>query len=110
RNTSSAPFTKITAAAGLTRSPDMSGGSNGIFDFDNDGWKDLLAVRATVQDKLALLSTRRSGEPITVFRNLGNGKFADIAADAGPDLRKPAAHRGVAVGDLDNDGRVDAVV
>jgi hypothetical protein len=110
RNTGNGQFTEITAAAGLGRSRDMSGWSNGVFDFDNDGWKDLLVVRGNVQDNLALLSTRRSEEPITVFRNLGNGKFADIGAEAGPDLRKPAPHRGVALGDLDNDGRVDAVV
>jgi enediyne biosynthesis protein E4 len=45
-----------------------------------------------------------------VFRNLGNGKFQNVSATAGPDFQVPAGHRGVAFGDLDNDGRIDAVV
>jgi hypothetical protein len=109
RNTGDGQFTETTMAAGLAHATrEMSGWSNGIFDFDNDGWKDLFVVRGNVQDNLALMSLRKSEEPNTVFRNLGNGKFQ--AADAGPDLAKAAAHRGVAFGDLDNDGRVDAVV
>lgn len=45
-----------------------------------------------------------------MFRNLGNGKFEDVSSEAGPDLAKEAPHRGVAFGDIYNDGRVDAVV
>jgi len=44
------------------------------------------------------------------LRNLGNGKFEDVSSGAGPDFQVPAVHRGVAFGDLDNDGRIDAVV
>jgi hypothetical protein len=109
RNTGGGQFTETTMAAGLAHATrDMSGWSNGIFDFDNDGWKDLFVVRGNVQDNLALMSLRKSEEPNTVFRNLGNGKFQ--VADAGPDLAKAASHRGAAFGDLDNDGRIDAVV
>ncbi len=45
-----------------------------------------------------------------MFRNLGNGKFQDVSGEAGTDFQKAAAHRGVAFGDIDNDGRIDAVV
>jgi hypothetical protein len=45
-----------------------------------------------------------------VFRNLGNGKFEDVSALAGPDFQLEAPHRGAAFGDLDNDGRIDVVV
>lgn len=93
---------------GVTRS--MSGWSNGIFDFDNDGWKDLFVARGNVLDNVALVSNRTYGETNTVFRNLGNGKFSDVSAEAGADFKKPAPHRGVAFGDIDNDGRIDAVV
>lgn len=54
--------------------------------------------------------SRRYPEPNSVFRNQGDGKFADVSAEAGPDFQLEGAHRGVAFGDLDNDGRVDMVV
>ncbi len=88
----------------------MSGWSNGIFDFDNDGWKDLFVARGNVLDNVALYSTRKYEEPNTVFRNLGNGTFQDVSSTAGPGFQHAAPHRGAAFGDLDNDGRVDAVV
>jgi hypothetical protein len=89
----------------------MSGWGNGIFDFDNDGWKDLFVARANVMDTISLVVPgRKYPEPNSVFRNLGNGNFEDVSALAGPDFQKEAVHRGVAFGDLDNDGRIDAVV
>jgi len=89
----------------------MSGWGNGIFDFDNDGWKDLFVARANVMDNITeLFPNRRYPEPNSVFRNLGNGRFADASGTAGADFQMEGAHRGVAFGDLDNDGRVDAVV
>jgi hypothetical protein len=54
--------------------------------------------------------TRHFPEPNTVFRNLGNGRFEDVSATAGPDFQKEAPHRCVAFGDFDNDGRIDMVV
>ena len=101
-------ITAVSGVAGVTRR--MSGWSNGIFDFDNDGWKDLFAVRGHVMDNLAQMSLRGPEEPNTVLRNLGNGKFADVSAGAGAAFVNPRPHRGVAFGDLDNDGRIDAVV
>jgi enediyne biosynthesis protein E4 len=89
----------------------MSGWGNGIFDFDNDGWKDLFVVRANVLDNISELTpNRKYPEPNSIFRNLGNGKFADVGSTAGPDFQMEAAHRGAAFGDLFNDGRIDAVV
>ncbi len=104
-------FQDITANSGLGRQTrEMSGWSNGIFDFDNDGWKDLFVARSNVMDNSWELENRPYPEPNAVFRNLGNGKFENVSASAGPDFQVPAAHRGVAFGDLDNDGRIDAVV
>jgi enediyne biosynthesis protein E4 len=89
----------------------MSGWSNGIFDFDNDGWKDLFVARGNVMDTVALVVPgRHYGEPNSVFRNLGNGNFEDVSALAGSDFQKEAPHRGAAFGDLFNEGRIDAVV
>ena len=104
-------FDEITGAAGLAGvTRPMSGWSNGIFDFDNDGWKDLLVARGHVLDNIALMSLRKPEEPNTVLRNLGNGKFQDVSAGAGAAFQTALAHRGVAFGDVDNDGRIDAVV
>jgi enediyne biosynthesis protein E4 len=104
-------FQDMTVASGLAKTNDMSGWGNGIADFDNDGWKDLFVARANVMDNVSIQTpARKYPEPNTIFRNLGNGKFADVSATAGPDVQIEAAHRGVAFGDLDNDGRVDMVV
>jgi len=98
-------------ANGLATTTDMSGWGNGMADFDNDGWKDLFVARANVMDNIGAVNpARHYPEPNTIFRNLGQGKFQNVSATAGPDFQKEAAHRGVAFGDLDNDGRIDMVV
>ncbi len=110
-NKGNGEFDDLTQASGLQSTKEMSGWSNGIFDFDNDGWKDLLVVRANVLDNISELTpNRKYPEPNSLFRNLGNGKFAEVGPQAGPDFQEEAAHRGVAFGDLFNDGRIDAVV
>jgi hypothetical protein len=104
-------FVNMTSANGLQPTIRMSGWGNGIFDFDNDGWKDLFAARANVMDNISeLIPSQPYPEPNSVFRNLGNGKFTEVSARAGDDFQKPTPHRGVAFGDIDNDGRIDAVV
>jgi hypothetical protein len=105
-------FVDATSASGLAQpTANMSGWGNGIFDFDNDGWKDLFVARSNVLDNVSeLVPNRRYPEPNSVFRNLGNGKFEDASLGAGSDFQQEAPHRGVAFGDLDNDGRIDAVV
>ncbi len=110
RNRGDGQFWEVTSQSQLMTTRNMSGWSNGIFDFDNDGWKDLFVARGNVLDNIARFSNRKYEEPNAVFRNLGNGKFEDVSAQAGPDFQKAAPHRGVAFGDLDNDGRIDAVV
>ncbi len=110
-NSGKGDFDDLTLNSGLQATTDMSGWSNGIFDFDNDGWKDLFVARANVLDNISELTpSRKYPEPNSVFRNLGNGKFQEVSATAGADFQLPGAHRGAAFGDLDNDGRIDAVV
>ncbi len=95
--------------ANLTRL--MSGWSNGVVDLDNDGWKDLVVARSNVMDNIAEISKHFTyAEPNSVFRNLGNGQFEDVSATAGVDFTRPAPNRGLAYGDLDNDGRMDLVI
>jgi enediyne biosynthesis protein E4 len=110
-NTGDSNFVDMTVASGLGNTSGMSGWSNGMFDFDNDGWKDLFVARSNVVDNIsALKPARHYPEPCSVFRNLGNGRFADVSGLAGADFQQEAAHRGAAFGDMDNDGRIDVVV
>ena len=110
-NSKRGDFDDRTVASGLQATSEMSGWGNGMFDFDNDGWKDLFVARANVMDNISeLIPTRHYPEPNSIFRNLGNGKFQEVSATAGPDFRSEGVHRGVAFGDFDNDGRIDMVV
>ena len=109
-NQGNGEFDDLTQESGLRSTNEMSGWGNGIFDFDNDGWKDLFVARANVLDNISVLGNRKYPEPNSLFRSLGNGKFVDVGSSAGPDFQALAAHRGVAFGDLFNDGHIDAVV
>ncbi len=110
QNVGDGQFVEKTLEAHLTVTRAWSGWGNGILDFDNDGWKDLFVARSNVLDNIAQFSNRRYEEPNSVLRNVGNGKFQDVSSEAGRDFQVAAAHRGVAFGDMDNDGRIDAVV
>jgi hypothetical protein len=83
-----------------------SGWGLGLFDFNNDGWKDLFTANAHVNDRVEEFEPAVYRERNTVFVNRG-GKFEDVP-DAGLTLVK--AHRGAAFTDLNGDGRIDAVV
>jgi hypothetical protein len=105
-------FEDATIPSGLGRETSaMTGWGNGIFDFDNDGWKDLFVARSNVMDNIQeIIPTKAYPERNSVFRNLRNGKFEDVSAEAGGAFLIAGAHRGVAFGDIANDGRIDAVV
>jgi hypothetical protein len=110
RNLGLAGFEEITFTSGVAHaSLDKTGWSNGIYDFNNDGRKDLFAVCGHVMDAEGSLRATVPQANI-VFANLGNGKFADVTNGAGAALARKGVHRGAAFGDLDNDGRVDVVV
>lgn len=87
-----------------------SGWSVGAFDFDNDGDKDLFTANSHVSENVELYRSVAYRMPNSVFQAMEDGTYRDVASGAGPALRRPAAHRGAAFGDLDNDGRVDVVV
>lgn len=82
----------------------LSGWGLGIFDFDNDGWKDAFVAAGDVQDNAELLSGTKSRQRNLLMLNQKNGSFRAEATGLA------AMHRGVAFGDFDCDGRVDAVV
>lgn len=105
-------FEDATISSGLAGMTNhMTGWSNGIFDFDNDGEKDLFVVRSNVMDNIQqAIPSQSYPERNSIFRNMGNARFEDVGEHAGRDFLIPGAHRGVAFGDFDNDGRIDAVV
>jgi hypothetical protein len=104
-------FLDVTNTSGVARATvGKTAWGNGIADFDNDGYKDLFAACASILDNSEEIDHLPSKLPNLVLRNLGNGKFENVSADAGASFQIPGAHRGVAIGDLDNDGRLDVVV
>jgi hypothetical protein len=81
-----------------------------FLDFDNDGWKDLLITQGHDLDTIQLtFPDLRYKEPMLLARNTGKG-FVDVSAQAGDVFQKAWVGRGLAIGDIDNDGRLDAVV
>jgi len=104
-------FEETTAPSGLAKiTRQKTGWSTGVYDFNNDGWKDILVASGDVMDPRGIMG-QRVPQPNTLLVNLGGARFADAAATAGEEFRtRRAVHRGAAFGDLDGDGRVDAVV
>ena len=87
-----------------------SGWGMRFLDYDNDGWKDLLIAQAHVMDTIELNYPQlHYREPMLLARNTGKA-FIDVSSDSGPTFHEPWASRGMAIGDIDNDGRLDAVV
>ncbi len=79
-------------------------------DYDNDGWKDLLIAQGHDMDNIQTVSPQlRYREPVLLARNAG-GKFVDVSSASGDALQQPWVGRGLAIGDIDNDGRIDAVI
>jgi hypothetical protein len=82
-----------------------------FFDFDNDGSSDVIFANGYVADNVHEYEpTREYRQPTLLFRNNGGTGFTDLSRLAGPDLQKPIVGRGCAVGDYDNDGRVDVLI
>jgi enediyne biosynthesis protein E4 len=110
QNTGKGGFTEITARSGMTTlSNPMSGYSVNIADFDNDGWKDVFVSRGDVASP-NMASRILVDQNNTVFRNLANGKWDALTAEAGFAQQPPRRHRGAAVADFNHDGKLDIVV
>jgi hypothetical protein len=84
-----------------------SGWGLGVFDFNNDGWKDIFTANAHVNDKVELFEPAVYREKNSIFINEA-GVFRDASDQAG--MSVAAAHRGAAFADFNGDGKIDAVV
>jgi len=105
RNDGDGVFTDATYPSQLALlSLTYGGWGAGMYDLNNDGWKDLFAATSDVMDNAELFSSRRYKQANQVYLNRGNGTFTASAVSG------PRAHRGCAFADFDHDGRVDVVV
>ena len=111
KNNGDGTFTSTIQQVGLGLNTRYLGWGVAFIDADNDGWLDLLLVNGHVYpevDTAHLGSTYK--QPCLFYWNTGKGTFKDLSKSAGPGCTTVASGRGLAVGDLWNDGRISAVV
>src|SRR5713226_7666428 len=111
RNNGDGTFTYESYPSGIGRmTMTHSGWGVRFIDYDNDGWKDLLINQGHDLDTIQLtFPNLRYREAMLLARNTGKG-FVDVSAEAGGIFQQAWVGRGLAIGDIDNDGRLDAVV
>jgi enediyne biosynthesis protein E4 len=82
-----------------------------FFDYDNDGWPDILVADGHIENEIERVQKRVSyAEPPHLFRNLGGGKFREVTEQMGATFAAPKVARGVAYADIDNDGALDILL
>jgi hypothetical protein len=105
RNAGRGQFEEATSGTRLAAaSRNLSGWGIALADLDNDGWKDLLTANAHVNDLIERTASDAYAQPNAIFHNEGGKRWTASPFGAA------AAHRGLAVADLDGDGRLDVVV
>jgi len=111
RNLGNGQFEDVTDMTGLAAmTTRLTAWGTGIFDFDNDGNKDIFVACSAILDNAMDVNHKPYPLPNGLYRNLGNMVFKDISGQVGASFSVPAAHRGAAFGDLNNDGKIDIVV
>lgn len=114
RNDGQGWFTDVTSASGLgAPSLPATGFGAAWIDIDNDGWLDLVAINGAVvveEDLVAAGDPFPYHQPDQLFLNQRDGRFVDVTSRAGPALEASHVGRGLAVGDINNNGRADLVI
>lgn len=111
RNRGNGEFDDVTFGAGLAKNTQFVGWGCSFLDFDLDGWKDLLLVNGHVFPEVDQLKANvKYRDHAILYRNRSNGTFDDVSTTAGPALKELHSSRGLAVADLDHDGRLEALI
>lgn len=112
RNDGGMNFTDVSIPSGIARGTQgYVGWGNAFVDFSNSGWTDYFQVTGHVYPQVdSLHIATRFREPKLLFLNLHNGSFSNISRRVGEAIQVPQVSRGTAVGDLFNDGKMDAVI
>jgi len=112
RNDGDMNFAEVSGPSGVTKSTrGMVQWGDAFVDFANKGWQDLFVVSGHVYPQVDTVPLgTRYREPKVLLRNEHNGRFTDVSKEVGPAIQIPQVSRGMAIGDLFNDGKLDAVV
>ena len=104
-------FSDVSFQSGIgERTIPYLGWATFFLDYDNDGWKDLFNANGHVYPEMGERGKESYREPLQLFQNLRNGKFAEVSGPVGLDALPHKSARGGAYCDYDNDGDVDLVV
>lgn len=104
-------FEDATFAAGFGTATKYVCWGAGMHDFDNDGWQDIAFVTGNVYPEVEKhFKDYPHRSPRMMYRNLGNGRFANVSAESGLGVTTPHSSRGSAFGDFDNDGDLDWLI
>jgi enediyne biosynthesis protein E4 len=112
RNEGGMNFTDASVASGIARGTQgYVGWGDAFVDFSNDGWQDFFLVNGHVYPQVdsAHLAVKYL-EPKLLFLNQRDGTFKNVSKQVGTAIQAPQVSRGMAVGDLFNDGRLEAVI
>jgi hypothetical protein len=112
RNDGNEFFSDVAATHGIAQATRLlSGWGLKFFDYDNDGHVDLFLANGHPDDMIESYSQQvKYKEPLLLFQNNRQGKLQNVSAASGPVFAKTFPARGLAIGDYNNDGRVDVLI
>ena len=112
RNNGDFNFAEVSEPTGVTKATrGYVGWGDAFVDFANSGWLDAIIVNGHVYPQVdSVAAGPRYREPAVLLLNQRDGNFKDISKEAGPAIQTPQVSRGLAIGDLFNDGRLEAVI